>query len=285
LFFQQATDARTNFNRIARFGLGDEIFGNGGGPGCDLGRCLLRRERDCFSTPTERQREAAENGEVGVKLHLRHTAHPKRRQTVVSLEICERRLDCAATRVEVAEPLRVARDTRHQSRGAFDGRKDKLLAASALERDHGVDAEFVAALDRAGYRDLEEEDLVRVRDHGVDPEFIASLDRAGYQHLTLERLVRLRDHGVDADYIADMKEAGYRPADPEELVESRDHGVDPHYVKSLKEAGYDQLSLSDLRRARDHGVTKSFILRVKDRVRGELSLSEIIRMRDRGETR
>jgi len=107
--------------------------------------------------------------------------------------------------------------------------------------------------------------LVRMRDHGVDREFVASLDSAGYRNLSAEDLVRVRDHGVDGDYIADMKELGYAPANVEELVESRDHGVDPSYIMSLKEAGYERLSLQELRRARDHGVTRGFIQRVKAR--------------------
>jgi len=48
-----------------------------------------------------------------------------------------------------------------------------------------------------------------MRGHGVDPEFIASLDNAGYKNLSAEQLVRLRDHGVDGDYIASLREAGY----------------------------------------------------------------------------
>jgi len=37
-------------------------------------------------------------------------------------------------------------------------------------------------------------------DHGVDPEFIASLESAGYKKLGSGRLVRVRDHGVDERY-------------------------------------------------------------------------------------
>jgi hypothetical protein len=36
-------------------------------------------------------------------------------------------------------------------------------------RDHRVDRESIASLDRAGYRNLSAEDPVRVRDHDVFP--------------------------------------------------------------------------------------------------------------------
>jgi hypothetical protein len=56
----------------------------------------------------ERERETREDREVGVKLHLRQTAHPKRRKSVAGFQMGERPLDLApaATHAIRSRPVR-----------------------------------------------------------------------------------------------------------------------------------------------------------------------------------
>jgi hypothetical protein len=51
---------------------------------------------------------------------------------------------------------------------------------------------------RFGYRNLSADDLVNLRIHGVSADYIQSLQRAGMTHLSADQLVRLRLAGFDA---------------------------------------------------------------------------------------
>lgn len=73
----------------------------------------LRGEWD-GSRSRERRRERGEDAEVGVQLDAVKRAHAERLQPVLILEPPEGPLDGSASAVEVAEPLRVARDQRVQ---------------------------------------------------------------------------------------------------------------------------------------------------------------------------
>ena len=57
------------------------------------------------------------------------------------------------------------------------------------------DGSVVQAL---GYRDFSADDLVSMRIHGVTAEYVGSLQRAGMAHLSADQLVRLRLAGFDA---------------------------------------------------------------------------------------
>jgi hypothetical protein len=65
----------------------------------------------------ERLAEAGEHHEVGVKLDARESANAKRSQPVRVLQAFEFALDCGASVIEAAPPLRLARDDRAQAVG------------------------------------------------------------------------------------------------------------------------------------------------------------------------
>ena len=63
-------------------------------------------------------------------------------------------------------------------------------------RIHGVDADYIAGLRKAGYDGLTVEDLIKTRIHGATPAYVAEFRNAGYTGLTIEDLVRTRIHGA-----------------------------------------------------------------------------------------
>ena len=73
----------------------------------------LRRERN---GPRSRKRrpESGKHREVGVERYPFQPANAKRGEAVPMLQVSERALDSATARIEVAEPLSVARDARKQ---------------------------------------------------------------------------------------------------------------------------------------------------------------------------
>jgi len=96
----------------------------------------LRCNRDGLSRMEQRASKPRKDGQVGVELHLRQSAHPEWCQAVVGLEFSEQSFGGSASLVEVAESLSVARDHRHEPSTQGE-RQDWLLALHAFERDHG----------------------------------------------------------------------------------------------------------------------------------------------------
>ena len=75
----------------------------------------LSRERN-DPRPRERLRQPRQHREVGVKLDTSQSANAERSQPVLMLQSTELALDSAASPIEVAPPLALARDQRVQAR-------------------------------------------------------------------------------------------------------------------------------------------------------------------------
>jgi beta-lactamase regulating signal transducer with metallopeptidase domain len=108
----------------------------------------------------------------------------------------------------------------------------------------GVTPDYVVEMARAGYGNLNNDDLAQARVVGIDPKYIQSLAASGFSNLSLERLVELRSLGVKpkdierarrisgrvtAEQVRDMKAMGLLsnrdapdPPDPPDPPDSRD---------------------------------------------------------------
>lgn len=120
-----------------------------------------------------------------------------------------------------------------------------------LALGHFTLAELDALL-AAGFARPSPADLVRMQQHGIDADFIAAMKSLRFSPKTVDELVRLRDHGVTPRYISDLQRLGYTPS-ADELVRLRDHGVTAQYIERLRSHGYTHLSADDLIRLHDHG--------------------------------
>jgi hypothetical protein len=78
-----------------------------------------------------------------VKCDLLKTANAQRRESVAVLQISESSLHGCAATIEVAEPLRVARDAGEHAT-AESKRQGDLVRLCATERDDGFAAAFLA---------------------------------------------------------------------------------------------------------------------------------------------
>ena len=103
---------------------------------------------------------------------------------------------------------------------------------------HGVDAEYVAGMRRAGYDKRSIEDLVRTRIHGASPAYVGELRAAGYAGLSIEDIVRTRIHGATPQLAQEVKSAGYDRLAIDDLVKMRIHGVTPALIREMRELGY-----------------------------------------------
>jgi hypothetical protein len=132
---------------------------------------------------------------------------------------------------------------------------EKLLAFAI----HDVSREFIAQLEKLGYKDLDLDKLLAMRIHGVTPEFITEMRELGLASLSSDDLIAFRIHGVSREFVDKMRAAGYKDLKADNLIAARIHGVSPEFIAELKPLGYSGLDFNDLIAFRIHGVTREFI--------------------------
>jgi hypothetical protein len=99
--------------------------------------------------------EPRKHRQFGVKLDTLQAPDAERCEAVVVLQATELALDSGTATVEVAEPLSVARDARHETVRALARRQHRLLSPHAFERDDRVDtARLALGVAAGGTRDF-----------------------------------------------------------------------------------------------------------------------------------
>jgi hypothetical protein len=145
-------------------------------------------------------------------------------------------------------------------RAGYGDTSDPELLTLAV---HDVSRSTLTELDDRGYRgDLD--NLIAFAVHGVTPRFIDELDRLGYRRPTADQLIALRVHGVTPDYIEEMSRDRSRPS-LDDLVAMRVHGVDGEFRRELADAGLedDDLDGDDLTALKIHGADPRLIKAVR----------------------
>jgi hypothetical protein len=104
----------------------------------------------------------------------------------------------------------------------------------------------------SGFERPSASELARMAEHGVDAQYIAALRDVPLQPKTADTLIRLRDHGVSTAYVQGLQRLGYTPS-VQDLVRLVDHGVSISFIERMRSHGYTHLSAEDLIRLRDHG--------------------------------
>jgi beta-lactamase regulating signal transducer with metallopeptidase domain len=145
-------------------------------------------------------------------------------------------------------------------------------------KDHGVSAEYVRDIRRAGFTSMSAYDISDLRDHGVEPAYLKGI-KAVDPNLSIDAIDNLRDHGVEAAFYKSMK-----AADPAlsigAISELRDHGAEPQYYSSMR-AVDPNLSIEEIDSMRDHGVESDFYREIKT-VDPKISINSISELRDHG---
>jgi hypothetical protein len=135
---------------------------------------------------------------------------------------------------------------------AFDLTRDAGTVHLKGTLQHGVGSgeyEFEAnprfrdELSRAGIRNVEDEDLMRLAIHDIDRSWVRGF--AG-RDLTVDDLVRFKVHDVSPEFVRAMSTGGYRDLTGDDLVRFKVHGVEPRFVQELGDLGYDRPSPDDL---------------------------------------
>jgi hypothetical protein len=97
---------------------------------------------------------------------------------------------------------------------------DKLVAF----RVHGVSAGMVRELRSSGI-DADENMLIAFRVHDVTPDFVANVDKLGFKRPDPDQLVAMRVHGVTPEFISNMQSRGLKNLTIDQLINLRVHGI------------------------------------------------------------
>ena len=101
---------------------------------------------------------------------------------------------------------------------------------------------------------LDPDTLVQLKIHGVDADYIEAMQRARGARYTADQLVAMRIHGVTPERVRGYEALGLRLSD-KQLLELTIHGVSADYIRGLAAAGYKGLNAAQLVKMRIHGVS------------------------------
>jgi hypothetical protein len=185
------------------------------------------------SEPQRRARQAGSSDEERLAL-LRMLAEGR-----LSIEEADQLLTAVDQRGAV-EPRSAAAAPAADPFSGFTPRQRQQL------NDHGVDAAYIAELQRLGLTDLPPDELVALCDHDIKPEFIQALHAYGLIDLSPRQLIRLNDHGVDRKLLQALLDVGCTDASPEQLVIMVDLGIDHDVTRELPRSEGDALSAAQI---------------------------------------
>lgn len=143
--------------------------------------------------------------------------------------------------------------------------------------DSKILAEMGAWMERMGYTNLTNQDLLDLRKKGVTATFTARIRDLGYEP-TLDELIQLAQHDVTATFASMMHALGYKDLKIEDLIRLRVHGVTAHYTSNLHDLGYTDITPDDLIRLKDARVSINDVKKInKDRSLQKATIDELVR--------
>ena len=93
-------------------------------------------------------------------------------------------------------------------RGASPALADVTMHDLSAMRSVGVTPDYVRALARSGYRNINTHTVIAARTVGLSPDYIRSLANAGLSDLSIEDLSGLAAVGVDASDVRALRASG-----------------------------------------------------------------------------
>jgi hypothetical protein len=168
--------------------------------------------------------------------------------------------------------------TRDAGRMRFEGtmRRGRGSGTYAFEPNSA----FRAQLARDGFRDVTDDDLMRLALHDIGREWIRGFDHG--DRLALDDIIRFKLHDVSPEYVNALLVSGYRGIGPDEIVRFKVHGIDADYVRALAVLGSDGPSPDELVRLKVHGVTPDYVRDMRALASPPPGVEDIVRMHVHG---
>lgn len=147
---------------------------------------------------------------------------------------------------------------------------------------HGVSVEYVEQLSKMGYANIDANMVKKFAIHGISIDYIEGLSQVGYEKLDPNMVKNFAVHGISIDYIRRLSKAGYGNLEADMLKKFAVHGISPDYVSSLLAEDINKPDPNTIKKAKIHGVSANFIKRVRRAGHDTRELSEITKLKIRG---
>ncbi len=171
-----------------------------------------------------------------------------------------------------------------------DGKQEAVIADPMPAEDVvsvkalNVDANYINAIQKAGYANIPLNELTSMKAVGVTPAYIQSLTLAGYKNIQPNDLVSMKAVGVTPAYVKSLAAIGYSNIPANDLVSMRSVGVTPEYVASLKTSGYTHISANDLVSMKAVGVTPEYVASLRNSGYTHISANDLVSLKSVGAT-
>ena len=112
-----------------------------------------------------------------------------------------------------------------------------------MERDRGrastpprpEDAAYVTALQAAGLKDLNADDVLALKNQGVTADYARDLTANGIAP-RVRTLIAFKAQGIDSAYVKEIRAAGLEPS-ANQILAFKAQGIDTAFIKDLRAAG------------------------------------------------
>jgi len=159
--------------------------------------------------------------------------------------------------------------------GDIDAEKQFAMAL------HDVTQEFARGMQAEKLADLDTDKLIAFRIFDVSPQFIHELRAAGLPARESDTLIAFRVHGVTPEVVRAFRKLGL-DLDEDQLIAFRVHEVTPEYVAKVESLGLGRPSADQLIALRVHDVTPDYITEMKSRGLKNLTLDQLVQLKVHG---
>lgn len=138
--------------------------------------------------------------------------------------------------------------------------------------------DFVAAMDKLGFDDIDRHKHFAMAVHDVTTEFARAMSAEKLSGLDTDKLIAFRIFDVNSQFIREMRAAGLPAKDADKLIAFRVHDVTPAVVRELRKIGLE-LDEDHLIAFSVHEVTPEYVSKVEAQGLGHPDADQLIAMR------